>query len=87
MSYPEEVCAHAYDKYSGFVYPLFLHEESVVEPIPSMPGISRHSMASLLNEVKQCVRFVHFYFHSIAVASHIPTLSSISASLCSRSFL
>lgn len=36
-----------------FVYPLFLHEEGEAPvPIPSMPGCSRHTLTSLLEEVQ-----------------------------------
>jgi len=38
-----------------FVYPLFIHEKLKSEKIDSMPGCQRHSMSSLLEEVKGAV--------------------------------
>jgi len=36
---------------SNFIYPLFIHEESVNQAIPSMPGCERHTLESMLREV------------------------------------
>lgn len=35
----------------NFIYPLFVHTKDVNEPISSMPGAERHSVASVLREV------------------------------------
>jgi porphobilinogen synthase len=32
-----------------FIYPLFVHENAAPEPIPSMPGQTRHTLASLVD--------------------------------------
>jgi porphobilinogen synthase len=36
---------------SNFIYPIFIHEDDFNQPIPSMPGCERHSLASMLSEV------------------------------------
>jgi porphobilinogen synthase len=36
-----------------FVFPLFVHEKAAPEPIPAMPGQSRHSLASLLDITRE----------------------------------
>ncbi len=38
---------------SDFIYPLFVHEGSEVEPIPSMPGARRWTLDSLISEVNR----------------------------------
>lgn len=38
---------------SNFIYPLFIHTKDYNEPISSMPGCERHSLASILSEVEQ----------------------------------
>mmetsp|Transcript_6501 Transcript_6501/g.12882 ORF Transcript_6501/g.12882 Transcript_6501/m.12882 type:complete len:410 (-) Transcript_6501:166-1395(-) len=38
---------------ANFVYPLFVHEKKIPEPIDSMPGCARHTIDSLLREVEE----------------------------------
>lgn len=38
---------------NDFIYPLFIHEGTSIEPIGSMPGINRWSVDSLVEEVKR----------------------------------
>lgn len=38
---------------ANFIYPLFIHDEDFNQPIPSMPGCERHSLDSMLAEVKE----------------------------------
>lgn len=40
-----------------FIYPLFIHDESYKQEISSMPGCFRHSMESMLAEVKEAMSF------------------------------
>jgi len=40
-----------------FIYPLFIHEESYKQEISSMPGCFRHSMESMIAEVKEAMSF------------------------------
>ncbi len=42
---------------SDFIYPLFIHEAESTEAIISMPGCSRHSLASMMREVEESMRF------------------------------
>lgn len=37
------------------IYPLFVHEEEGCTPIQSMPGVSRHSIESTLEQAKQAI--------------------------------
>jgi porphobilinogen synthase len=42
---------------SNLMYPIFITEEAQgKEEISSMPGIFRHSMPSMINEVKECMK-------------------------------
>lgn len=48
-----------------FIYPMFVHDSAQTVGISSMPGCMRHSLASMLKEVEECVnvgvtRFVLF---------------------------
>jgi len=36
---------------ANFIYPLFIHDQDFNTPIESMPGCSRHSLASMLSEI------------------------------------
>ena len=38
---------------ADFIYPLFVHEGTDVEPIGAMPGASRWSLAALTGEVQR----------------------------------
>lgn len=40
-----------------FIYPLFIHEESSKQEISSMPNCFRHSMESMLEEVKEAMSY------------------------------
>lgn len=40
-----------------FIYPLFIHDESYKQEISSMPGCFRHSMDTMLAEVKEAMSF------------------------------
>jgi len=38
-----------------FIYPLFIHDDDVVEEIPSMPGAFRHSLSHMMEEVEEAM--------------------------------
>ena len=40
-----------------FIYPLFIHDESSVQEIPSMPGTFRHSLDSMMKEVEEAMGY------------------------------
>jgi porphobilinogen synthase len=40
-----------------FIYPLFIHEESYMQEISSMPGCFRHSKESMMKEVEEAISF------------------------------
>ncbi|KAG5188291.1 ALA dehydratase [Tribonema minus] len=42
---------------ANFIYPLFIHEESYQQEIPSMPGCQRHSLEHMLKECEDAWRF------------------------------
>ncbi len=48
-----EMVAETSVKPADFIYPLFVHEGSEVQPISAMPGINRWSIDSLLGEVSR----------------------------------
>lgn len=39
-----------------FIYPLFIHDDDVVEEIPSMPGAFRHSLSHMMEEVEEAMQ-------------------------------
>lgn len=41
---------------SDLVYPLFVHTESAPAPVPSMPGVQRHTLDSLYAQAEQAVQ-------------------------------
>lgn len=42
---------------SHFILPIFIHDSEVVEPIVSMPGQCRHSLASMMKEVEEAMGY------------------------------
>ncbi|MVN85591.1 porphobilinogen synthase [Deinococcus sp. HMF7620] len=40
---------------SQFIYPLFVHEREDVTPIATMPGVSRHSVASAVEQAREAL--------------------------------
>jgi delta-aminolevulinic acid dehydratase/porphobilinogen synthase len=47
-----------FSSYRDFILPLFIHESDAMEEISSMPGCFRHSVASMLAEVEEAMRYV-----------------------------
>ena len=41
----------------NFIYPLFIHEEDFKQEISSMPGAFRHSMKTMMDEIKDLANF------------------------------
>jgi len=42
---------------SHFIYPLFIHDEEIIQEIPSMPGAFRHSLDSMMKEVEEAMGY------------------------------
>ena len=42
---------------SDFIYPLFIHDEDFCQPIESMPGCERHSLAHMMEEIEESVKY------------------------------